>query len=265
MLATAQVDGDQLDVVGDVVGDSVSARVTLTVTGRFLRVPRKSKSMSGAASTRTHPLDTMLAVSDVITNRRYAQLFATVLERGTPTVEEIATDVDSSTTTVYEDVNHLEEAGVLERVTDTQPHRYRSRSVRITLQTDDRSYRLTPTVLVALAWTESNENLELYLDRHGTAGLATAVEYARDYVRGRTNARSMARDEDIPVLEAETVLQELRTVLQEVEPTVVEDVAVGDLDEAVGDIDEAVDDLDDVGERGDEAGDATESGASTRE
>jgi hypothetical protein len=158
----------------------------------------------------------MLAVSDVIRNRRYAELYARVLELGTPTVEEIAAGVDSSTTTVYEDIDHLLDVGLLARVTETQPHRYEARGVEMTVETGERA-RVSPAFLVALARADTNENIRLYLDRHGVAGLAAALEHARDYARGQTNARLVARELDVPVLEAETILQELREVVLDVE------------------------------------------------
>lgn len=191
--------------------------------------------MPKAVSPSAHPLDAMLAVSDIITNRRYAALYSRVLELGTPTVEEIADGVESSTTTVYEDVDHLTEAEILERVTDTQPHRYSARPIEVTVRANDETYRVTPTLVVALARAQSNENLRLYLDRHGVAGLATAVEYARTYVRGQTNARLMARELDIPVLEAETTLQELREIVLDVEPEIETEPDIEALDAAVDD------------------------------
>lgn len=192
--------------------------------------------MPEAVTPRNHPLDAMLAISDIITNRRYARVYARVIGLETPTVEEIAEGLDTSTTTVYEDVNHLREIGILERVTDTQPYRYRVREVEMTVQIDDDTYQITPTLIVALARSQTNENIRLYLDRHGTAGLATAVEYARDYIRGRMNARIIARELDIPVLEAETILQELREVILDVEPNLEENPDIDYLDKAVDDL-----------------------------
>ena len=189
--------------------------------------------MSQTTSNDSHPLDTMLAISNVIQNLRQAKIYAQVVERETPTVSEIAAAVDSSTTTVYEDVEQLVAVGLLERVTETQPHRFQPQSIEIAVQTDS-EYLITPLLLVARARADSNENIRLYVDRHGISGLATAIEYARSYVQDETNARLMARDLDIPVLEAETILQELREVIQEVEP---ESVAAIDLDE----LDAAVD------------------------
>lgn len=189
--------------------------------------------MSDTAARRSHPLDAMLAISDVVTNQRYVRIYARVLALGTPTVEELSEELDSSTTTIYEDVKHLVESGILARITDTQPHRYQAQQVDLRVQAGDETYRITPALFVALARSETNENLQLYLDRHGTSGLATALEYARDYVQGRMNARLMAREQEIPVLEAETILQELRDVLIEFDPELEESPNIDELDAAV--------------------------------
>jgi DNA-binding Lrp family transcriptional regulator len=189
--------------------------------------------MANAASRGSHPLDAMLAISDVVTNQRYAKIYARVLTLDTPTVEELSEGLDSSTTTVYEDVKHLVESGILERVTDTQPHRYRARQIDLHVGTDEDSYQITPALFVALARRETNENIQLFLDRHGVSSLATALEYARDYVQGRMNARIMAREQDLPVLEAETILQELRDVLLDVDPDLEASPDIDELDTAV--------------------------------
>jgi hypothetical protein len=189
--------------------------------------------MSDAAARHPHPLDAMLAISEVVRNQRYARIYARALTLGTPTVEELSEGLDSSRTTVYEDVKHLVESDVLERVTDTQPHRYQAQRIDLYVRTDDASYEITPALFAALARRETNENLGLFLDRHGVSGLATALEYARAYVQNRTNARIMARERDLPVLEAETILQELRDVLLDVESDLEAGLDVDALDAAV--------------------------------
>jgi hypothetical protein len=93
--------------------------------------------------------------------------------------------------------------------------------------------RFIPALFVALARGETNENIQLFLDRHGVSGLVTALEYARDYVQGRANARLMAREQELPVLEAETILQELRDVLLHVDPELEASLNVDELDAAV--------------------------------
>ena len=189
--------------------------------------------MAESAVPHSHPLDTMLAVSDTIRNDRHAQLYSRVLERDAPTVEELKEGIESSTTTVYEDIKHLVEIGLLECVTETQPHRYRARRVDMTIQASGETFQITPTLLVALAERQSNENISLYIDRHGISGLATAIEYARAYTQSKMNARIMAREQDIPVFEAETILQELQEIIIEVEPGISTRLDITALDAAV--------------------------------
>ena len=186
------------------------------------------------AKCNTHPVDAMLVVSDVLNNRRLAQLYTRVLCRGNAAVDEIATGLDSSSTTVYEGVNKLAEAGLLDRVTERQPHRYRAPPVSVTVQAADESYEITPTLIAAVAHSTENQNIDVYLDRQGVSGLATATEYAREYMKGKTTSRIMARELDISVLEAETILQELRDIILSVEPDLKEEMDLDELDSMVG-------------------------------
>lgn len=73
--------------------------------------------MADVSTADSHPLDTMLAISNVIQNERQASVYAQVFELERPTVQEIAAGIESFTTTVYADVDHLVEVGLLERVT----------------------------------------------------------------------------------------------------------------------------------------------------
>ena len=189
--------------------------------------------MAESAISHSHPLDTMLAVSDVIRNDRLAKLYARVLELDSPTVEELSEGIESSTTTIYEDVKHLVEIDLLERVTETQPYRYRTSQVDMTIQAGGETFQITPTLLVALAERQSNENISLYIDRHGVSGLATAIEYGRAYTQSKMNARIMAREQEIPVLEAETILQELQEIVLEAEPDISTSLDIEELDAAV--------------------------------
>jgi len=189
--------------------------------------------MAESAVSHSHPLDTMLAVSDVIRNDRLAKLYARVLELDSPTIEELSEGIKSSTTTIYEDVKHLVEIDLLERVTETQPYRYQASRVDMTIQAGEETFQITPTLLVALAERQSNENIGLYIDRNGVSGLATAIEYARAYTQSKMNARIMAREQDIPVLEAETILQELQEIILEAEPGISTSLDIEELDSAV--------------------------------
>jgi len=104
----------------------------------------------------------------------------------------------------------------------------------MTIQAGGETFQITPTLLVALAERQSNENISLYIDRHGVSGLATAINRrARAYTQSKMNARIMAREQDISVLEAETILQELQEIILEAEPDISTSLDIEELDAAV--------------------------------
>jgi len=57
-----------------------------------------------------------------------------------------------------------------------------------------------------------DEDIDVYIDRHGLDGLAVALEYAHEYVDGTVNHRIAARELDLSPLEAEIILQALEPV-----------------------------------------------------
>jgi sugar-specific transcriptional regulator TrmB len=189
--------------------------------------------MSESIEHDTHPVDVMLAISDILKNRRLARVYRRVMKQDGITVEEIATGLDSSSTTVYEDVNKLTDMELLERVTGTQPHRYHANRISITVQADEESYEITPVLIVTIAQSQNNRNLDVYLGRHGISGVATAIEYARACVEGRMTARVMARELNLSVIEAETVLQELREIILTINPETQTSLDIDELDAKV--------------------------------
>ena len=81
----------------------------------------------------------------------------------------------------------------------------------VTVDGDRRT--ITAELVDGVARSETNEDIDVYLERHGIDGLATALEYAREYVDGTVNARIAARELDCSVLEAEIILQALEPVV----------------------------------------------------
>lgn len=77
----------------------------------------------------------------------------------------------------------------------------------------DREYTITPALIDAVGRRETDDDIDTYIDRHGIAGLATALTYAVAREHGKVTHRLMARDLDISPLSAEIVLQALRPVV----------------------------------------------------
>ncbi|PSP68617.1 transcriptional regulator [Halobacteriales archaeon QS_1_69_70] len=125
--------------------------------------------------------------------------------------------LDLAQGTAYSYVNRLVDAGVIEATTDEQPRTYVARDIDLTITAadDDREYTITPTLIDAVGRRRTDDDIDTYIDRHGIAGLATALTYAVARERGEVTHRLMAQDLDVSPLAAEIILQALRPVVHE--------------------------------------------------
>ena len=158
-----------------------------------------------------------LSVADLLAEPQLAQLYAYLAREGEATVQDVMDDLELAQGTAYSYVNRLVDAGVIKVTGDEQPRRYAALKIDLTLTTaaDGREYTITPALIDAVGRRETNADIDTYIDRHGVAGLATALTYAVARERGEVTHRLMAEDLDISPLAAETILQALRPVVHE--------------------------------------------------
>jgi DNA-binding transcriptional ArsR family regulator len=158
-----------------------------------------------------------LSVADLLEEPQLAQLFAYVSREEEATVQEVMDALDLAQGTAYSYVNRLVDAGVIEATTDEQPRTYVARDIDLTVTAadDDREYTITPTLIDAVGRRTTDDDIDTYIDRHGIAGLATALTYAVARERGEVTHRLMAQDLDVSPLAAEIILQALRPVVHE--------------------------------------------------
>jgi len=158
-----------------------------------------------------------LSVADILEKPQLAQLYTYFAREGEATVQDVMDDLDFAQGTAYSYVNRLVDAGVVEVTHDEQPRRYTVREIDLTVTTaaGNREYTITPALIDAVGRRESNADIDTYIDRHGVAGLATALTYGVARERGEVTHRLMAEDLDISPLAAELILQALRPVVYE--------------------------------------------------
>ena len=158
-----------------------------------------------------------LSVANLLKESQLAQLYAYLVHEDEATVQDVIEDLELSQGTAYSNVNRLVDAGVVEVTHDEQPRRYAAREIDLAVTTTagDRAYTITPVLINAVGRAETNDDIDTYVDRHGVAGLATALTYAVARERGEVTHRLMAEDLDISPLAAERILQALRPVVQE--------------------------------------------------
>jgi len=158
-----------------------------------------------------------LSVAGLLEEPQLAQLYTYLAREDESTVQNVMDDLGLAQGTAYSYVNRLVEAGVVEVTHDGQPQRYAAREIDLTVTTaaGDREYTITPALIDAVGRRETNADIDTYIDRHGVAGLATALTYAVARERGEVTHRLMAADLDISPLAAEMILQALRPVVDE--------------------------------------------------
>ncbi|RLM62817.1 winged helix-turn-helix domain-containing protein [Halorubrum sp. Atlit-26R] len=158
-----------------------------------------------------------LSVANLLEEPQLAQLYLYLVHEHEATVQDMIDDLELGQGTAYSNVNRLVDAGVVEVTHDEQPRRYAAREIDLTVTTasGDREYTITAALIDAVGRRETNDDIDTYVDRHGVAGLATALTYAVARERGEVTHRLMAEDLDISPLAAEMILHALRPVVHE--------------------------------------------------
>lgn len=115
--------------------------------------------------------------------------------------------------TAYDYVDRLEAAGLFEKTSEGRPAEYEAEPVTLTVSSDGGTRTITPELVEAVSRRTENDHIDVYVDRHGIDGLASALEHAREYVDGAVNHRIAARELGVSPLEAEIVLQALEPIV----------------------------------------------------
>ncbi len=158
-----------------------------------------------------------LSVADLLDEPQLAQIYAYLTREGETTVQQLMDALDLPQGTAYTYVNRLVDTGVLKQTSDDQPRTFVAREIHLTVTdaVDDHEYTITPALIDAVGRRTTDDDIDTYIDRHGVAGLATALTYAVERERGDITHRTMATDLDISPLAAEIILQALRPVVHE--------------------------------------------------
>lgn len=161
------------------------------------------------------PIRHLQTVVDLLETPALARMYAHILQHGPVTVSTLVDELDIPQGTAYDYVEKLETAGLITKTRDQRPYEYDGESISLTLSTDGETQTITPALVAAVARREDDEDIDVYIQRHGLDGLAVALAYAFEYVDGTVNHRIAARELDLSPLEAEIILQALEPVASE--------------------------------------------------
>jgi DNA-binding MarR family transcriptional regulator len=131
------------------------------------------------------------------------------------TFSEIVDELAIPQGTAYDHVQKLEAAELVAKSHEQRPYEYDAEPITLTLSTDGATQTITPALIAAVARRDEDEDIDVYIERHGLDGLAAALEYAAEYVDGSVTHRIAARELDLSPLETEIILQTLEPVATE--------------------------------------------------
>ncbi|WP_142859515.1 DUF7437 domain-containing protein [Salinigranum halophilum] len=161
------------------------------------------------------PIQQLQAVADLLDTPTLARLYAHILQHGPVTVSAVIDALDIPQGTTYDYIQKLETTGFVEKTREKRPCEYDAEAIALTLSTDGETRTITPALIAAVARRDEDEDIDIYIERHGLDGLAVVLEYAAEFVDGTVNHRIAARELDLSPLEAEIILQALEPVATE--------------------------------------------------
>lgn len=160
------------------------------------------------------PIQQLQTVVDLLETPALARIYAHVFQHGPVTVADVVNDLNIPQGTAYDYVQKLEAADLVENIRGQRPSEYDAAPISLTLSSNGETQTITPALIAAVARRGENDDIDIYIERHGLDGLAVALNYAFEYVDGTVNHRIAARELDLSPLEAEIILQALEPVAE---------------------------------------------------
>ncbi|ACV11259.1 transcriptional regulator, TrmB [Halorhabdus utahensis DSM 12940] len=161
------------------------------------------------------PLDMGGEAFELLRSPRKAWIYTYVHHHSATTVQEIVETLELPQRTVYDYIDDLEAADLLEQSNDGRPAEYTAHEIDLQLVAGDAEQRITVALVEAVARRIRDDDIDTYIDRHGLDGLAVALEYAHEYADGAVTHHIMAREQALSPLEAGVILDALRPIIED--------------------------------------------------
>lgn len=156
-------------------------------------------------------IENIIGVGNLLTTPRLAHIWFTLhveesirrdgedtnfLEEGGLTVQELVDHTDVPQTTLYEDLKDLESFGAITVESNEQPRTYSARFLEVFAEnpmlTQDQSVFVSSALIGAIGYGYRDDNVEVFLDRHGYGAFYLGMEVYRSIARGDTPEEDFA-------------------------------------------------------------------------
>lgn len=153
--------------------------------------------------------DGFLAATTLLQNPRLAREYVYLCYYGPATVQDVQEKLDLARATAYDDVEELEQLGVVDRDESTRPHQLTAEPFAFV---DGRDLAITPTLLHAVARTEFDDDAAYFHNRYGLGKFVAAVRTAAKYYTGDLTQRMAATEMGVQPAEGMAIIYALEPV-----------------------------------------------------
>lgn len=153
-------------------------------------------------------------VQELLGGPELARFYTDLLVNSPTTVMATRERQGFSKSTAYKYANTLAELGVAEELDEYEDGSALWRAEPVNgVWTDETTVELGPTIIAVFGATTVDENLELYMQRHGKAALPAAVTATIEYLRGNMTRRGVADELSVPAVEGIAVTQAIERII----------------------------------------------------
>lgn len=161
-----------------------------------------------------HAAHRFFVIQELLGKPEFARFYTDLLINSPTTVTAVRDRQGFSKSTAYKYANTLAELGVAEELDAYEEGSsiWRADPVSGTW-TDETNLELGPVIIAVYGATIVDDDLGLFIDRHGKAALAPAVTATVTYLKGETTRRGVADDLGVPAVEAIAVTQVIERII----------------------------------------------------
>lgn len=158
-------------------------------------------------------------IQELLGTPELARFYTELLINSPTTIGVVRDRQELSKSTAYKYANTLAELGIA-----TELETYENGSACWRAEpvsgnwTDQTTIELGPVIIAVYGATSVDDDLDLFVDRHGKAALTPAVTATIAYLQGETTRRGVGERLDIPAVEAIAVSQAIERIIAVVKP-----------------------------------------------
>ena len=161
-----------------------------------------------------HTARRFFVVQELLGTPELARFYTDLLINSPTTVTAARDRQGFSKSTAYKYANTLVELGIVEELDAYEDGSSLWRADPVSGNwTDETTIELGPVIIAVYGATSVDDDLELFINRHGRAALAPAVTATIEYLTGETTRRGVADDLGVPAVEAIAVTQVIERII----------------------------------------------------